>query len=734
MAEQEKSITPEDQLSLNLPKEAWGRILILKISLILFFGVIAARLVQIQIVDSSKYKEIARHQYESPVKLPAARGNIYDRSGNILVSNTMYVSFAADPKIVGENADIVAEKFAQTFGKMKSFYLKKLQTPKRFVWLERRAAPVFSQKLLVEKMEGVIALNEWKRLYHYDGVAGQLLGFTDIDNNGLSGMELQMDKELRGRDGYVILQRDGLGRQRPAVDYPRVEPVNGNNVVLTIDLAYQSIAEEELKKGVERSQAESGLVVMLDPRTGEILAMAQYPQINPNDFTKCDFKDQRLRSVTDMFEPGSLFKIVTASAALEHHIVKLDQKFFAEHGEYRVPLVGRKVRIIRDAHDYDWLTFQEAMEVSSNIVMAKVSNEIGAERFYQSATDYGFGVTTGVDLPGEVRGELKPPEQWSGTTLNTISYGYEVGVTPLQVVCAYAAVANKGIKTKPYIVKKVINESEEEIRETKPQMVQRVVSEETTRRLTEFFEGVVERGTATSAKISGVRIAGKTGTSKRFQNGRYEEGNYTSSFVGYFPADDPEIVCLVMLDNPSMGGYFGGVISAPIFKAIGEKIINTPNSFPMKQQGILLSKGKSPQTERHGEELHVVPDVTNIKFEVAKKILEQYNFSLETLGEGELVLRQVPAPGETLGPGQTFKLFLTADNSPMASNYTIMPNLQGLSVRRAVNRLILNKLDVTVTGSGVVLAQSPNAGEKIKIGSRVKIFCESQSLPNGNLY
>jgi cell division protein FtsI (penicillin-binding protein 3) len=430
--------SPRGHTSFTNPlRESLKRLLLLKISMLLFFLAVGARLVQIQLIDSPTYQELARKQYEAKVIVPATRGNIYDRNGKILVSNAMYVSFAADPKMMGKDAPAIAKRFAQAFGKPASTYLEKLATPnKHFVWLERRVKPEIAESIDPNDFEGVIKLNEPKRVYHYGHVGGQLIGFTDVDNNGLSGIELEFDQHLRGTNGYVVMQRDGLGRKRPSVDYPRVDPVNGNSLVLTIDLDYQSIAEEEIRKGVERNKAESGLIVMMDPVSGEILAMANYPTIDPNNISRTGQMQMKNRAVADMFEPGSVFKVVTASAALERHLVKPEQRFSAEHGTYVVNLPGGKKRVITDTHEYAVLTFQEAMENSSNIVMAKVSDVIGAEVFYTMARNFGFGIATGVDLPGEVGGELKKPNTWSGITLNSMAYGYEVGVTPLQIAAA----------------------------------------------------------------------------------------------------------------------------------------------------------------------------------------------------------------------------------------------------------------------------------------------------------
>lgn len=701
----------------NPARESLARMLAVKIILLLFFVLVAMRLVHIQVIDAAKYQEIAKKQYESKVILPAERGNIYDRNGKILVSNSMFVSFGADPLIVGKNATEVADRFSRVFGDSRASYLAKLSDRKRrFVWLERRVKPDVAKRLLVDDLEGVIQLSEPKRMYHYETVAGQLLGFTDIDNKGLSGLELQFDEELKGSDGYVIMQRDGLGRRRPSVDYPRIDPVNGNSVVLTIDLEYQSIAESELRKGVERNKAESGLVVMLEPSTGAVLAMANYPGVDPNSIEGVNPALFKNRAITDMFEPGSVFKIVAASAAIENSVVKLDQKFFAENGTYLVKYPGGRTRKISDTHSYGMLTFQEAIEHSSNIVVAKISDLLGDELLYTTARNYGFGIATGIELPGEVSGEMKRPDQWSGATLNSMAIGYEVGVTPLQIVAAYAAVANKGVLMKPFVVKQELNQHNEVMSETYPQQIRRVVTERTSQLLTKIFEGVVERGTGVSAREDNVSVAGKTGTSRKFIDGKYEVGNYTASFVGYLPAEDPKVVCLVMLDHPREGGYTGGLASAPIFKAIAEKIVAS-SSWGQKPDQMMQAGGQPV----------AIPDITGLDAEVAAAMISGSGLDVRLLGSGKVAVRQSPAPGALVPVGTSVKI-LTSDSGPsVPKGFAVIPDVRHMSIRRAINRLTMEELDVSVTGSGLVVNQFPAAGLQVKVGTRVTVRCEAKS-------
>lgn len=658
MSENNKIAPPPQTASqqTETPAQSRGRLITLKLAFALFFVLIAGRLLQIQILEAPTYQAIARKQYEQTFVLPSVRGNIYDRNNNVLASNSMFVSFAADPKVVGDNADDVAEQFSAAFNKPRAFYLAKLQSvtssgaPKRFVWLERRVRPEIAKRIESFNLVGVVAINEPKRLYHYDDVAGTLIGFTDVDNKGISGLELEFDAYLRGKNGSVVMQRDGLGRARPSVDYPRVEPSDGHNLILTLDLAYQAIVEQELKRGVVRTRADAGLAVMLNPKTGEILALANVPGLNPNDLTSYDVNAARNRVVTDMFEPGSVFKVVTASAAYENGLVTPEKKFYAEHGSYIVTVSSKgKTRKITDTHPYDWISFQEAIELSSNIVMAKVGPNIGAERLYREARNFGFGVPSGVDLPGEVRGILKKPNEWSGTTLQTMAYGYEVAVSPIQIVCAYAAVANRGILMKPFIVSRVQDNSGDVIAEQQPQVVRKVILEQTAALLTQAFEGVVERGTAKESHIDGLRIAGKTGTSKKVVGGHYGTGSYTGSFVGFFPIENPQVVCLVMIDNPKGGDYYGGSTSAPIFRAIAERIINTSGRF---------TKTPQPKDQTQLKNGISVPDVRTLQVLIASRLLESHGLKSQTVGTGDVVVRQVPEPGKHLEKDDVVQLVL----------------------------------------------------------------------------
>ncbi|MDP1678231.1 MAG: penicillin-binding transpeptidase domain-containing protein [Bacteroidota bacterium] len=705
------------------------RLLMVKIVFLLAFVAAGERLVQIQLIESGKYQDIAKRQYEARVPLVAERGNIFDRNGNVLAANSQFVSFAADPKIAGEDAKFIAKEFSKVTGKSEREYIAKLQSDRRFVWIERHLRPDVADLIPLKKMGGIVKMNEAMRLYHYDELAGQVLGATNIDNVGVSGIEQQFNGILRGRDGYVIMQKDGLGRKRPSVDYPREEAVNGHSIELTIDLQYQSIADEELKKGIARTQAEAGLVVMIRPQTGEILAMANFPQVNLNKVQDADALKNRI--ISDMYEPGSVFKIVTASAALQNELVALDKVFYGENGKYTIEYPGKKFRLINDSHPLKNVTFIDAMAQSSNIVMAKVSDLIGQEKLYKQSRDFGFGMMTGIELPSESNGQLKKTSEWSMASLNSIAYGYEVGVTPLQMVSAYSAIANDGMLMKPYIVQREKDELGQEVYAGQPQMIRRVISKNVNEQVKQMLEAVVEYGTGMVVKIPGIRIAGKTGTSRKHVDGKYEEGSYNASFIGFFPVEKPEVVCLVMIEKPKAGGYYGATASAPIFKAIAERIINN-NGLIAKT--MIAEQNPPTQVLQSGESTVIVPDVINKDMDDATASLRQFNLAAKVIGTGEEVVRQYPPAGKKVERGSIVQLMMNETEQAAVSGAAKVPEVRGMSVRRAVNKLAAEQFGVSIVGSGIVVNQFPTPGTPLKQGVKVTIMCEPRAISTAQLY
>ena len=373
--------------------------------------------------------------------------------------------------------------------------------------------------------------------------------------------------------------------------------------------------------------------------------------------------------------------------------------------------------MISDTHGMGDVTFAEGMAHSSNIVMAKASNLIGAERLYTMARNFGFGISTGIELPGEISGELKKPSEWSGATLNSMAYGYEVGVTPLQIVSAYAAVANDGVLMKPYILRDEIDAAGTVVREGKPQMIRRVMSESVARQVKSMLVGVVDHGTGKGVKLSGTTIAGKTGTSRKYVDGGYESGAYNASFVGFFPAERPEVAILVIIEHPAMEYYTGALASIPVFRAIAERIIN--NNGALTRTAIAENSGSI-----------MVPDVSTLDVRKAEAMLTNMGMTVRIVGAGGVVRHQVPDPGKAAAAGSIVQLITTED----ASSAHRVPDLRGMSVRRAVNTLAAGNLVAVLSGSGCVVSQSPEPGTPARAGDKITVRCEPKQVSTAQLY
>lgn len=672
----------------------------------LLFIVILYKLFTIQVIDAAKYQLAAKKQYESRISLKSSRGIIFDRKMNSLVSNIIMYSFAADPNMV-DNKDSVAGVFSHIFKKDKSFYLDKLNTRNTsFVWLERRIDPKYEQQIKDLNFSGVIKLNEPNRVFNYDKLSSRIVGYTNIDNNGLSGIELELDEELSGKEGYVVMQKDGLGRKRPAVEYPRQEPVDGNNVILTIDMNIQKITEEELAAGVDANNSTGGKVIVMNVKTGEILAM--------NSIDNESGSQDKIAEITDLYEPGSTFKIVTAAAALEESLLSKFDVINTYGGEYMN---------IKDSHKFTSLTFQQVIEQSSNVGTINIAGRLGKERYYKYARDFGFGITTGLDLPGEMKGRLKRPVEFSPVTLNYMSIGYEVLVTALQMANAYACVANGGMMMKPFIIKKILAPDGTLLKEFKPVEIRNVISKQTSKILTELFVGVVERGTGIDARIENIKIAGKTGTSQKMVEGKYSKSKYTSSFIGYFPAENPQIVIAVIIDAPGAGEYYGGKVSAPIFKRIAERIINLTG----------LHEYSAPEYNAEVVQVNNIPDefssLNLVNFEVsdAIKILNENEIPFEVEGKRKnaVVVSQSSVTGED--GVKKVKLITSGSesvNNDLKESSLKMPDLKGMSVRKCIKVISAMGLNYKMNGNGKVVTQIPEPGTTITGNQQIIINCD----------
>ncbi|MEO8664867.1 MAG: penicillin-binding transpeptidase domain-containing protein [Ignavibacteria bacterium] len=702
------------------------------LALFCIFIVVLVKLVNIQIIESEKYKIAARKQYENKIILSPYRGSIYDRNMNVLVSNSFEYSFAADPNMV-EKPEHVAEIFSGVFGKSKEEYLAKLSTANTsFIYLERRVDASKVNGLDTLGMDGVIVLKEPKRIYNYGSLASQVIGFTNIDNKGQTGIELSMNKELEGKEGFIIMQRDGRGNNRPSLEFPRKDSENGNNIVLTIDINIQRFAEEELAAGVKNFSADGGKVIIQSVKTGEILAMTSYPTFDPNNISVADTNGMKNAVISDIYEPGSTFKIITAAASLEEKIEDKNSMIATDE------LKGLK---ISDVHGASSMTFQQAIEQSSNIAFSKLSLKVGPERFYKYARDFGIGIFSGIELPGENKGMLKRPIEFSGVTLPYMSIGYEVLINALQLSNAYAVIANNGMMMKAHIIKKEFSTDGKTIYESRPEMIRQVVSENTAKTLTSLFTGVVERGTGTDAKIEGVSVAGKTGTAQRIINGEYSSSSHNSSFVGYFPAEDPQILITVILNNPKSGEYYGGKVSAPIFQKIASRIINFSGTTNISSPQLVnanytTDKSNQDNVSDLSDQKVLIPNLVNMKLEDAIELISENKMSYEVIendpgkkisGATYIIESQYPLPNERVSFTENTKIKLVIKNSIAVNDRMIkVPDVTNLSLRKAINALLTEGFEVDINGSGKIISQSPAAGSSQLPKSRIILYCKNQ--------
>jgi cell division protein FtsI (penicillin-binding protein 3) len=554
--------------------ERRGRILTVLLVLVLGYSVVGLRLVYLQVYQRSELTAKAERQQERTLKLAAKRGTIYDRMGRELAVSLDVDSVYGIPSKT-EDPRKAARQLSRILQENPRTLERKLDSDRHFVWLSRKVEPGQARMIKELDRRDVGLQAESRRFYPKKTLAGSLLGFTGTDNEGLEGLERVYDRYLRGTRGWVVAEKDAVGRTvfpgGPGYQYKL--PKAGQDLILTVDEVIQHIAEKELDEMLGRSRAKGGFCIVMDPKTGEVLALAvrttgrvRQP-FNPNEPQYYRPEEWRNRCVTDSFEPGSIFKPFLALAALEEKVVHPLERFDCSAGKIQVA-----DRVIKDAHEHGVLTFSDIIAQSSNVGTIKVAQRLGKERFSKYITAFGFGRKTGIDLPGEIPGLVKDHRLWSGVSLASISIGQEIGVTPLQVAAAYCALANGGTLMKPYVVREVVDPDGQEGMKFQPQPVGRVASAESCAKVGRILQRVVEAGTGDKAKPAGYTAAGKTGTAQKIdqRTGSYSKKDYVSSFVGFVPATAPRLVILVMVDSPQ-GVIYGGSVAAPVFKAVAEQ-------------------------------------------------------------------------------------------------------------------------------------------------------------------
>ena len=641
------------------------RIMLLALSVCLWGVVVFIRLVQLQVLERVSYARQAARQSERTINLDSRRGAIVDRNGHDLALSVDAESIYAVPQEIEDPAGAAAQ-LARALS-LDTAARKDLQVQlsknRAFVWVKRKADPRHARAVRDLQMPGIGFLTENRRYYPKRELASQVLGYVGLDNTGMSGIEYEFEEEIRGKAAKVTVHIDA--RRRP-VGHTEKPSTDGNTIVLTLDETIQHVAEKELERSIQETSSIAGVVVVMDPRTGEVLAMANRPTFNPNRFAAYGSARWRNRVVADAYEPGSIFKIFTAAAGLQEKVVDPDEVIDCGRGSIEV--AGT---VINDHHVFDHLTFREVMAKSSDVGVVRVAQRLGRENFNRYLTEFGFGTATGVELPGESAGLLRPPPRWSALSLPSLSFGQEVGVTALQMASAVSVVANGGYLMKPQIVKRIETTTGALVKETRPVAVRRVLEPGTIDTLTEILKEVVKSGTGRKAAIPGYVVAGKTGTAQKVDaSGRYSMIDHVASFVGYVPASRPSLVVLVSLVTPRGAANQGGDVAAPLFQRIAE------------------------QSLRH---LAVPPDDPD-------RSLRMVEYRPASIVPASFQARADMAPAPPVEAGDL-------------GDPGLMPDLRGRSAREAALMAARRGLIVELKGSGRVVGQAPEPGTEIEAGA-----------------
>lgn len=557
-----------------------GRRYVLLLLLLCGFGVVLFRLVTLQVLQASELSVKADRQHQKTVSLEGARGSIVDRHGKILAMNVEVPSVFGVPNTVDSPLK-TARQLSQILHVRTDELERKLRQDRSFVWLARKLDPEQGRRLDRLSLDGVGVVMEGRRFYPKGPLLAHVLGFSGMDGEGLEGVEHRYESYLHGEKRMMVLQRDALGRTVFPKGMTERSPTPGHSLTLTIDEVIQYIAERELESAVGHARAKSGTMIVLDPKTGAVLAMAVSPRFDPNAVSALSPDRWRNRALTDAYEPGSTMKTIMAAAAIEERVIKPNTMVFGEHGRMTVANT-----VIHDHERLGWVSFAQVIQKSSNIGAAKTGMALGEQRLYRYLQAFGFGQRTEIDLPGEGAGLFRNPKDWGRRSVASISMGQEIGVTPLQMASAVAAIANGGVLMKPYVVSEIRDADGNILRQVPPQVKRRVISPETARSVTKILEGVVTDGTGTKAAIPGFRVAGKTGTAQKIdpRTGAYSATRVVASFVGYVPADMPQLAMLVVIDEPQGETTSGGSVAAPVFSRVGEQVLSylgVPSNEPV---------------------------------------------------------------------------------------------------------------------------------------------------------
>lgn len=648
-----------------------SRLMVAAGALVLWALAIEIRLVVLQVVQHPELVARAERQQMSTVPAPAKRGEIFDRNGRLLAysvdADTIYAvpTEITDP---AKTADALCGALDDCTRKMRDELHERLSQNRAFVYVRRRASPLQAKRVAALQLDGVAFRKESKRYYPNRELAAHLLGYVGVDNVGLAGVEATYDKTVRGREGKLLVQTDA---RRHVFSRLERSPTAGGSLELTIDEHLQHIAEREVRAAVEAARADGGTAVVMDPHTGEILAMASWPTFNPNDYGDAPESARRNRAVQDLYEPGSTFKLVTASAAIEEKVVTPDEMIDVSAGMIRFGS-----RVIDDMHRYGPLSFTDVIVKSSNVGAIKVGLKLGAERMGLYIRRFGFGRPTSPDFPGESPGIVWDPSRLDDSALASVSMGYQVGVTPLQMAAAASVIANGGTLYEPHLVRAIVKGGQRTL--VPPKAVRRSILPETAATLTAMMEKVVVSGTAKAAKLVSYSVAGKTGTADKLVNGRYSPSQQNVSFVGFVPSRNPQFTIIVMVDSPRAGGDTGGAIAAPIFKRIADASLRHLGVTPTINPAPPVMVARNPQSP--------------------------------------------VAPASAVGTRTVVAMPANMADSGL-------PDLRGMSAREALRELARLGLTVRMQGVGTVVGQDPPAGTPVEPGAMCTLVLDRRFNP-----
>lgn len=677
----------------------------------LCFGLLClwVRIAWLQIGLHEHFVARAAQNQQLRLKLVPKRGELLDRQGRVL-AHDLLVSRVAVYRPQLRNPAQAAAKLAPVLGEPVAALRRRLEQARGYTWITNELPPEVGDRVRALKIEGLDVDDQTRRDYRLGVAAAEILGRTNSDNVGVDGLEYQFDSRLGGQSGWVTAIRAGASRMLRLPGAENRPARDGSSLVLTIDADLQSIVERHLARAVDTLGARRGFALFLDPWTGEILAAACVPHLPPGKAKNWTF--------TDQYEPGSTFKVVVAGATLEENLARTDEYFTASETGSAELFPGFR---LRDSHAHAGYTFFGAIQNSSNIVCAKLGIRLGADRLYRYATALGFGSLTGVEFPGETSGKLRPVSRWQPRSTPTIAIGQEVAVTPLQLALAYGAIANGGVLMEPMLVREERSSAGRVTRRWTPQPAHRVFGEATTATLREMLAAVVDSGTATSARLQGFSIAGKTGTAQKYDaaSGGYGRGLYMASFAGLAPAEHPRIVGVVVVDEPPRELYYGGQVAAPVFREIVLDL--------MRQRKGMLGPIETLVAARPPAVPAVIaPDLRLLPPQQAGRLLRDFGLHARFEGQGPRVLSQSPAAGQPVDRGGSVTAWLSA---PGDSVYARLPDLTGMPLREALRQLSVRQVRSRIEGRGLVLRQEPAAGTLLPLASGCRLWCTVPDAP-----